>query len=87
MQLVNGGKSKEITTLLSEISPKMATGGSASNTINGITRLGAAAGLLKNWKRMRLANFSGTIITQQWSCASFVVQRNTFGAMYSVGFD
>lgn len=46
MQLVDGGKSKEITTLLSEISPKMATGGSASNTINGITRLGAAAGFV-----------------------------------------
>ena len=36
MQLVDGGKSKEITTLLSEISPKMATGGSASNTKDGI---------------------------------------------------
>ena len=46
MQLVDGGKSKEITTLLSEISPRMATGGSASNTINGITRLGAAAGFV-----------------------------------------
>lgn len=46
MQLVDGGKSKEITTLLSEITPKMATGGSASNTINGITRLGAAAGFV-----------------------------------------
>ena len=46
MQLVDGGKSKEITTLLSEISPKLATGGSASNTINGITRLGAAAGFV-----------------------------------------
>jgi len=46
MQLVDGGKSKEITTFLSEISPRMATGGSASNTINGITRLGAAAGFV-----------------------------------------
>lgn len=46
MQLVDGGKSKEITTLLSEICPRMATGGSASNTINGITRLGAAAGFV-----------------------------------------
>lgn len=46
MQLVDEGKSKEITDLLSNITPKMATGGSASNTINGITRLGAKAGFV-----------------------------------------
>ena len=46
MQLVDEGKSKEITDLLSRIQPKMATGGSASNTINGITRLGATAGFV-----------------------------------------
>ena len=46
MQLVDEGKSKEITDLLSNVTPKMATGGSASNTINGITRLGAKAGFV-----------------------------------------
>ncbi len=46
MQLVDAFKSKEITDILSTITPKMATGGSASNTINGITRLGIAAGFI-----------------------------------------
>jgi len=46
MQLVDAGKTKEITDILTEIIPKMATGGSASNTINGITRLGATAGFI-----------------------------------------
>lgn len=46
MQLVDGNKSKEITDILSEVKPKMATGGSASNTINGITKLGGEAGFI-----------------------------------------
>ncbi len=46
MQLVDAHKSKEITNILSNITPKMATGGSASNTINGITRLGMSAGFI-----------------------------------------
>lgn len=46
MQLVDEGKSKEITDLLSDIVPVMATGGSASNTINGIARLGASTGFI-----------------------------------------
>lgn len=46
MQLVDAEKTVEISSHLSEIKPKMATGGSASNTINGITRLGAPAGFI-----------------------------------------
>ena len=46
MQLVDAHKSKEITDILSNITPKMATGGSASNTINGITRLGTSGGFI-----------------------------------------
>lgn len=44
MQLVDEHKAKEISDFLKEITPKMATGGSASNTINGITKLGSSAG-------------------------------------------
>lgn len=46
MQLVDGNKSREITQKLHEITPLMATGGSASNTINGLTRLGVSAGFV-----------------------------------------
>ena len=46
MQLVDGGKSNEITSMLSHITPKMATGGSASNTVNGVAKLGAKAGFI-----------------------------------------
>jgi sugar/nucleoside kinase (ribokinase family) len=40
MQLINTEKSREINLAVSNYSKIMATGGSASNTINGITRLG-----------------------------------------------
>ncbi len=46
MQLVDAQKSEEITNFLTEISPVMVTGGSASNTINGITCLGGKAGFI-----------------------------------------
>lgn len=46
MQLIDAAKSDEIKEILSEIHPTMATGGSASNTINGITRLGGIAGFV-----------------------------------------
>src|SRR5665647_2507454 len=46
MQLVNDQKSIEISDALSNYSKKMATGGSASNTINGLTRLGVTAGFV-----------------------------------------
>lgn len=46
MQLVDANKSLEITNLLSNIAPKMATGGSASNTINGLARLGVKTGFI-----------------------------------------
>lgn len=46
MQLVDIGKSKEITDILAGVVPVMAAGGSASNTINGITRLGGKAGFI-----------------------------------------
>lgn len=46
MQLVNQEKSEEISNLMSQITPSMVTGGSASNTINGLTRLGASAAFI-----------------------------------------
>ncbi len=44
MQLIDETKAVEISDFLHHIQPKMATGGSASNTINGITKLGTEAG-------------------------------------------
>ncbi|MBP6662569.1 MAG: adenosine kinase, partial [Paludibacter sp.] len=46
MQLVNGQFSDQIGIALSGIARKMATGGSASNTINGLTKLGVTAGFV-----------------------------------------
>ena len=46
MQLINTERSKEINDAVSNYSKKMATGGSASNTINGITRLGMKGGFV-----------------------------------------
>jgi sugar/nucleoside kinase (ribokinase family) len=46
MQLINTERSEEIRKSVSHFSKKMATGGSASNTINGITRLGMSAGFV-----------------------------------------
>ena len=46
MQLVNTQQSEEIGHALRDYSKIMATGGSASNTINGITRLGLEAGFV-----------------------------------------
>lgn len=46
MQLVDSEKTEEISCALSNYNQKMATGGSASNTINGLTRLGLTAGFI-----------------------------------------
>lgn len=46
MQLVDAQKSEEIMNLLEDVQPVMVTGGSASNTINGITCLGGNAGFI-----------------------------------------
>jgi len=46
MQLINTDRSDEINNSVSKFSKKMATGGSASNTINGITKLGLSAGFV-----------------------------------------
>jgi sugar/nucleoside kinase (ribokinase family) len=46
MQLINTERSDEIGAACSAYAKKMATGGSASNTINGITRLGLQAGFV-----------------------------------------
>ncbi len=46
MQLINTERSHEINDAVSNYSKKMATGGSASNTINGITRLGMKGGFV-----------------------------------------
>jgi len=46
MQLINTERSDEIGHAVSNYQKKMATGGSASNTINGITKLGLAAGFV-----------------------------------------
>jgi Sugar kinases, ribokinase family len=46
MQLIDTERSEEITEAVSQFPTIMATGGSASNTINGITKLGAKAGFV-----------------------------------------
>lgn len=46
MQLINALKSQEILDFIGKSDRKMATGGSASNTINGITKLGVTAGFV-----------------------------------------
>ena len=46
MQLIDTERTEEINRAVSNYSKKMATGGSASNTINGITRLGLDAGFV-----------------------------------------
>lgn len=46
MQLINTERSEEISAAVTQFSKKMATGGSASNTINGITRLGMKGGFV-----------------------------------------
>jgi sugar/nucleoside kinase (ribokinase family) len=46
MQLINTERSEQINDAVSEFPKKMATGGSASNTINGITKLGLSAGFV-----------------------------------------
>lgn len=46
MQLINTERAEEISNAVSQYTSKMATGGSASNTINGITRLGLSAGFV-----------------------------------------
>src|ERR1035437_6694714 len=46
MQLVNTERSEEISHAVSQYAKVMATGGSASNTINGIARLGMKAGFV-----------------------------------------
>ncbi|MDD4971347.1 MAG: adenosine kinase [Paludibacter sp.] len=46
MQLINTERSHEINDAVSNYSKIMATGGSASNTINGITRLGMKGGFV-----------------------------------------
>ena len=46
MQLINTERSQEIDDAVSNFPKIMATGGSASNTINGITRLGMTGGFV-----------------------------------------
>ncbi|OIP84058.1 MAG: adenosine kinase [Porphyromonadaceae bacterium CG2_30_38_12] len=46
MQLVDAQKSAAISSVLAHIVPTMAAGGSASNTINGIARLGVSTGFI-----------------------------------------
>ena len=46
MQLINTERSEEISAAVSQFDKIMATGGSASNTINGITKLGLNAGFV-----------------------------------------
>jgi sugar/nucleoside kinase (ribokinase family) len=46
MQLINEERSTEIGNAVKHFNKKMATGGSASNTINGITKLGLNAGFV-----------------------------------------
>ena len=57
MQLVDEEKQREISGLLKNKNPKMVTGGSASNTVNGITRLGGKAGFIGKTGRDEVGDF------------------------------
>lgn len=57
MQLVDEHRSAEITRAAQRYSPIMATGGSASNTINGITKLGGIAGYIGKIGKDEVGNF------------------------------
>jgi sugar/nucleoside kinase (ribokinase family) len=57
MQLIDELKANEISASLQQIAPKMATGGSASNTINGITKLGNKAGFFGKIGKDEVGNF------------------------------
>lgn len=57
MQLIDEVKAEEIVSLLSDITPIMATGGSASNTINGIACLGGQAGFIGKVGRDDIGEF------------------------------
>ncbi len=57
MQLVDEQKSKALNSLFADKNKKMATGGSASNTINGITRLGGEAGFVGKIADDYIGNF------------------------------
>lgn len=46
MQLIDTARTTEISIAVEQYTKKMATGGSASNTINGLTRLGVKAGFV-----------------------------------------
>jgi sugar/nucleoside kinase (ribokinase family) len=57
MQLVNEEKQREISDLLKNKKPAMVTGGSASNTVNGITRLGGKAGFIGKTGKDEVGDF------------------------------
>lgn len=57
MQLVDQKKSVEISQLLKRFERKMVAGGSASNTITGVTRLGAEAALVGKIGEDEVGNF------------------------------
>ncbi len=57
MQLIDLTKKDEIMNLLSNISPIMAAGGSASNTINGISCLGVKTGFIGKVGDDEIGNF------------------------------
>lgn len=57
MQLINTDRSEEISTAVQHFSKKMATGGSASNTISGITRLGANAAFVGKIGKDEIGDF------------------------------
>ncbi|MDD4198848.1 MAG: adenosine kinase [Paludibacter sp.] len=57
MQLINSEKVAEIQRNFDMSDAKMATGGSASNTVNGITRLGGKAGFLGKIGRDEVGEF------------------------------
>ncbi|NDV45792.1 adenosine kinase [Paludibacter sp. 221] len=57
MQLVDEKKQSEISSLLQHINHTMVAGGSASNTVNGITRLGGKAGFIGKVGRDEVGEF------------------------------
>lgn len=57
MQLIENTKSEEIKSLFTPSSATMATGGSASNTINGVAKLGLQSGFIGKISNDSIGNF------------------------------
>lgn len=58
MQLIQNNRSEQIKSYITTSKSTMATGGSASNTINALAKLSVKSGFIGRWATMKLDVFS-----------------------------